>query len=391
MKKIGIYLDFEPSGGGSYQYAASLLGALVGGCGANTRIVAFHTNREWLRHLDVFGVRGVFIRKPFSWRAGWWLWRRLGLSVPLWRGINRRFNPWAKAILSEQCDLCFFPTQNLDAVQLPIPSLVSVHDLMHRYERGFPEVGEAKEYRNREYLYSMICRFSSGVLVDSEVGKRQLIESYGVNPEKVHVLPFTVPNYLLKREIVAKSRLPFDLPERYLFYPAQFWSHKNHLGLLHAVKSCVSQGILVNLVFCGTPKNANEGVLEFINSNQLQERVTILEYVPDEFMASLYHYSEGLIYPSFFGPTNIPPLEAIWMGKPLAISGVYGMKDLCGDLPIFFDPSNIEQIEGALKSLWEGRTLGRSPEQVEEMLARIEPAAFQNRLEMILASMDAGR
>ena len=91
-----------------------------------------------------------------------------------------------------------------------------------------------------------------------------------------------------------------------------------------------------------------------MKANRLEERVTFLEYVSDELMASLYHYSSGLIYPSFFGPTNIPPLEARAMNKPMALSDIYAMREQSGSAAIYFNPNDAGQIASAMRDLWTG-------------------------------------
>lgn len=44
-----------------------------------------------------------------------------------------------------------------------------------------------------------------GILIDSNVGKKQVIESYGVPSEKIHVLPLIPPN--ISRKILFSKRI----------------------------------------------------------------------------------------------------------------------------------------------------------------------------------------
>ena len=60
-----------------------------------------------------------------------------------------------------------------------------------------------------------------------------------------------------------------------------------------------------------------------------------------------------MIMPTFFGPTNIPPLEAMFMGCPLAVSDVYAMAEQVGDAALLFDPKSVESIASAIRRLWE--------------------------------------
>jgi len=49
---------------------------------------------------------------------------------------------------------------------------------MHRYEKSFAEVAAWGRYKRRETHYQDICKYARGILVDSKVGKQQVIESY---------------------------------------------------------------------------------------------------------------------------------------------------------------------------------------------------------------------
>jgi glycosyltransferase involved in cell wall biosynthesis len=61
--------------------------------------------------------------------------------------------------------------------------------------------------------------------------------------------------------------------------------------------------------------------------------------------------------PTFYGPTNIPPLEAMALGCPVAASKIYGMPEQLGDAALFFDPRSIEGIAQAMKVLWQDDNL----------------------------------
>ena len=52
------------------------------------------------------------------------------------------------------------------------------------------------------------------------------------------------------------------------------------------------------------------------------------------------------MYPSFFGPTNIPPIEAWKLEVPVACSNI--MIGQIGDAGKLFDPSNVEEITDSL-------------------------------------------
>lgn len=62
--------------------------------------------------------------------------------------------------------------------------------------------------------------------------------------------------------------------------------------------------------------------------------------------------SKGLVMPTFFGPTNIPPIEAVFSGCPVAVSGIYGMPEQMQDAALYFNPNSVEEIASAITILW---------------------------------------
>ncbi len=113
--------------------------------------------------------------------------------------------------------------------------------------------------------------------------------------------------------------------------------------------------------------------------------VFILDYVPNEDMPALYKLARGLIMPTFFGPTNIPPLEAFATGCPVAVSDIYGMAEQAGGAALLFDPHSVSQITTVLRQLWTNDDLCRHLSEKGRKRAREwDMSAFSQRLKMII-------
>jgi glycosyltransferase involved in cell wall biosynthesis len=69
-------------------------------------------------------------------------------------------------------------------------------------------------------------------------------------------------------------------------------------------------------------------------------------------MPEFYRRARALVMPTYYGPTNIPPLEAFSVGCPVAISGIYGMPEQAGDAALFFDPDSVAEVAASIRSLW---------------------------------------
>ena len=144
----------------------------------------------------------------------------------------------------------------------------------------------------------------------------------------------------------------YSLPKKYLFYPAQFWEHKNHKALVRATAIIISKIPDIKFVFVGKKKNGYPSLIEKIKKHNLEEVFIFLSYVQDDHMLGLYESAQGLVMPTFFGPTNIPPLEAFKAGCPVAASNIYGMSEQIGEAGILFDPNSDMDIAVTIEKLW---------------------------------------
>lgn len=320
--KIGVILDCEPSMGGSFQYALSLLEAV---CFSSSKrgykVCAFINNDNWLQYLD-HHIDTIFLES------------------------NRILN--AVMIDEQNCLVVFASLQSDWSNKLLTPVVVPIHDLMHRYEKEFPEVGDSEENANRDIMYHGNVRNAVSVLVDSEIGAAHVIDTFGqYYKDKVMVLPFAAPRYMFEDE----KRI--DIPyEKYIFYPAQFWCHKNHKNLIKAIALLKDRGISINCIFVGHEKNGYEEAINLIEKYELSEQISILGYVENAQMVYLYKHARAMIMPTYFGPTNIPPIEAIVSGCPVAVSNVYAMPDQLKDAAVYFDPGNPEEIATVVQRYW---------------------------------------
>lgn len=352
MKKIGLYLGAEPASGGTFQYNQTLIEAVSALPEDGYSVVVAYHSRQWEKFFESCAVERALIPKPFFGRAIGVVFDKLHVSPLTWRRLSPYFHPTAKTLLAQQCDIWLFPSQETWSYRMPVPALASIHDLMHRYLPQFPEVSSQGESGRRDLHYRNICRWAKGILVDSEIGKQHVIESYLVEQEKVHVLPFVAPKYILETEMPAGFEARYPLPKKFIFYPAQFWEHKNHEGLIRAVAKLKESLPDLTLVLSGTRKNGYAAVLRLVKELHLQDDVRFLGYIPDEDVAEIYRRARAMVMPTFFGPTNIPPLEAFATGCPAAVSRIFAMPEQAGGAALLFDPGSVDEMADCVRRLW---------------------------------------
>ena len=340
----------EPSLGGQHQYALLIVECLLKRANIEYRLIVLCANQFWRRWCRKNGVK------------------YLGFSFPDISEKEKMFNykfPFlaqlyytymtqlGEEIRKEQVDILFSVQQGWFIPNYKVKIISPVHDLMHQYEPGFPEVRE--DFKNREIYMKSIAKFTSCILVDSRLGKKQFKELYlkkGSRRLKIFSLPFVAPHYL---QNTAEEYI--EVPNKYIFYPAQFWKHKNHINLVKAIKIISETVKDIHLVLVGAEKNNYKAIKKYIEDNKLESHITILGFVSDENMVYLYRHAIGMVMPSYFGPTNIPPLEAMTLGCPVAVSNKYAMPEQVGNAGLLFNPDSPEEIADIIQQLWKDEEL----------------------------------
>lgn len=352
MKCIGLFLGVQPDGGGMFQYAQSLLDALRYLPGEAYEVRVVYVGADW---------EGVLSGYPFRARrvplGEWGLLLAnvcMAARLPAFAAelVSSWLSPIAGSIRKLACDLWIFPAQDAVAYQLRLPILAAIHDLMHRYEPHFPEVVKGRRYLIREHRFRNLAHRSQGILVDSEMGRTHVVESYGVAPEKIFALPYVPGTRLCGVTPDDVFDMKYRLPRKFLFYPAQFWAHKNHATLLRAAASVRSRYPDIHLVFTGAPRHEYDNIVALVDGLNMRGRVTFCGYVPDVDIPGFYRRARAMVMPTFFGPTNIPPLESLLHSCPVAVSGIYGMPEQLGDAALYFDPRSADSIAAVLERLW---------------------------------------
>jgi glycosyltransferase involved in cell wall biosynthesis len=256
---------------------------------------------------------------------------------------------------------------------------------MHRYEPHFPEVVSWGRFRMREKRFKSIAQTSTAILVDSEIGKQHVVESYNTLINKVFPLPY-IPSINTEAKISDHDFFyKYKLPKKFFYYPAQFWKHKNHEGLLRAAASVMHIIPDLHIVFTGAKNHEFENIVLLTKELGMTNSVTFCGYVPDAEIPLFYKRARALVMPTFFGPTNIPPLEAMKHCCPIGISDVYGSKNQLQDAALYFDPKSLFSIAQALLKLWTDDELGDLlKNNATKVLAKLNQNKFAKRLQEIL-------
>ena len=339
--RIGVFLEGLPEAGGGFQLQMAILDGL--------RRIRDEGNLEYV----------VFVPAPLtiSWLAEWPnvqvvplerpnLARRAGQRfLRSFRGapasIRRRITTQAEELIAKhRIDLVYYPSPNFLCLDHDAPYVLTVYDLQHRLQPEFPEVSSRWKWAARERFYEEAIPRAFMTIVATAALRSDVARCYGVREERVRVLPYIPgPSAHIPQGGEEAIRNKYKLPAGFLFYPARFWPHKNHAGLLHALQILRDrEGVRLPLILVGTDKGNLPYLRRVIQHLGLEEQVFVLGFVPDEDIAALYRQALALTMPSFFGPTNLPPVEAFALGCPVITADLAGAREHFGEAAILVNP-----------------------------------------------------
>ena len=260
--------------------------------------------------------------------------------------------PFEKQLIKKNCDLVYFVEQSSRSECLQNLNFIeTVHDLCHQDQLEFPEVRTFGEFRSRELVFQNTLKCAFIVMADSEELADKINSRYGVDRDRIVTMPFS-PSPFLKEPQVSNSlnilKL-YKLNYGYFFYPAQFWAHKNHYRIIEAVKLLHQEGTQCRVVFVGGDKGNYAFLDRIIRGYGLSNYIQSLGFIPAEHMMALYENCQAVIMPTYFGSTNLPPLEAWLLGKPLIYSKLFSEQS--GNAALLIDPDNANSIANAMKSM----------------------------------------
>lgn len=268
---------------------------------------------------------------------------------PVFGFFWKRASRFERQMRSLGVELVWIAGGNHDTYE--IPYVTTLWDVQHLTHPWFPEMSRNWQWEHRELFLSRHLRRATSIIVGTRVGKDQVIRCYGIPEDRIDILPHPTPRFALRaarEEIEPVANLPKD----YLFYPAQFWPHKNHVNLLRALKILVeADPAMPALVLVGSDRGNRAFVERCAAELGISHKVIILGFVQTEDVIALYKHARALVYPSFSGPENLPPLEAFALGCPAVVSNYVGAEEQLGDAALLFDPMDPAAIAHAVRTV----------------------------------------
>lgn len=251
-------------------------------------------------------------------------------------------------------DVYFCPFGSLSPRPVPLPTVVTLVDIQEVY---YPEFFSLYGLLARAYHYQGSTKMADRVITISHFSKKSIIEHHGIPSEKVVVTHLCADEKFYRAPQIARQPAQ-PLPQKYVFYPANYWQHKNHDLLLRAIQWLrVEKKSIIHVVLTGFPQKNGYPLEEKIVEYDLSDQVYQFGYVPVEELAYLYLHARFMVFPSLFEGFGIPLVEAMAAGCPVLAANSTSLPEIGEDCVCYFDPSSVEDLGQSISKLYNDNEL----------------------------------
>ena len=350
--RIAVFIDQNIESGGAFSYSLEIALSLNRMQSSPHTFVFVTPTREILRSLSRFGINLVLFEPGFFWRM-----LKKATVGTLSPAFLRLFTQTAldRFMNRQGIDLVYFLNPSTWALMLRCTNYIfTVWDLCHRDHPEFPEVRKNGEFEKREWVYRSVLPMAVSILADSEHGKAHLIHRYGLDSDRIRSIPFFISSFQQSAPTV-DVREKYRIPGDYIFYPAQIWPHKNHVYIIEALALLKnSHNRILYAVFSGADKGNLCYLKDYAHRVGVSDLIRFVGFVDRDDVPSLYNQSRALVMPTYFGPTNIPPLEAFSSETPVFYSDLEGLRDQVQSAAVLINLQDPADLAEKLASLLRG-------------------------------------
>lgn len=225
------------------------------------------------------------------------------------------------------------------------PLVITVHDLSWI---RFPHTHPVERVRAMNKYFEPGLRRAAFILTDSEFVKRELMDVFGVNADRIKPVMLGVePMFYPRNTEDTRAVLNrYDLVHgQYLLAVGTLEPRKNLQVALRAYM-LLPQQVRKNfpLVLVGMngwrTSALEQQIAPLISAGEIRQ----IGYLPREELAMVTAGALTLIYPSIYEGFGLPPLEAMACGVPVIASEVSSLPEVVGNTGLLINPYDDEAL-----------------------------------------------
>lgn len=216
--------------------------------------------------------------------------------------------------------------------------MVLVHDLIPAFH------GPRLRRRAWTAFFRRSLLSADRLLVYSDATEERVEQLLGRTPASTTRIELTASSHLVEK---IRSERRTARGRRHLLCVGQLKPHKNVPALVEAFARSSFRSGGGRLVVVG-PVGDPAPVLGAVERSGATDQVTLLGRQSEEALVELYATAAAVVQPSLEEGFGLPVAEALSAGIPVACSDISAHRGIAGDVPVWFDPRNIEAMAQAI-------------------------------------------
>ncbi len=270
---------------------------------------------------------------------------RLAAPPVLWKHVALPL-----ALARDRVHVFHSPTGTLP-LWAPARQVVTIHDLFADVEPSWfpPRVAVQLQRAQRR-----AARVADAVVAVSECTRRDVVERYGVAPERVHVVHNGVDLERMHPRAepaeVERVRARFGLCGPFILCVGSLMPWRNAPALLEAVALLRERKRLDHeLLFVGRDIWGSDPTRSIVEERGWKAWAHVAGYADDTDLPALYRSASLFASPSLYEGFGIPPLEAMACGTPVVASNRGAVPEVLGEAAVLVDPTDVEALATAIE------------------------------------------
>jgi hypothetical protein len=333
------YVNVTPKQGGQWYYAIDQYNFLKKNLSSKFNIKVISSDYKVQNSLEKNGITSKIFEISLLDK----IFKKILKIFPKLKRYKILNSLFEKKLLNEGCSVIYIPHfYGISELINKIPIIATVLDLCHLDYPNLEEFLKLKEFESREYFLKNKVNNVLLIIAESEDTKNKLINLYKIKSDKILIKYFDISKNL---KVVNQTIIPSLIKKKFIFYPSNFLSHKNHKLLIEAQDYLKDKSI--NYVLAGNDRGYLSNIKNLINKKELNNRFFIFESLPNEEMNFIYNNCDLIVYPSLFGPANIPLFEAWYLKIPVLYPSSFA--SIAGDGAIYFDNKSPLSLSNAIQ------------------------------------------
>ncbi len=271
----------------------------------------------------------------------------------------------------------------------PCSVVATIHDL------SFEHLPETFNRRSRAQLRVTVrrtVRRAAQILTLSEFSRRDIIETYRIDPGRIAVTPGAAPAHfapVTNETELKRIRETYEIGSNYILSLGSIQPRKNLIRLIEAY-SCLRrvrpEVKLPALVLAGKRGWLDSEIFRVAEQNGLGKEILFIGYVPERDLPTLYSGAVCFIYPSYFEGFGLPVVEAMQCGVPVIAGNRTSLPEVVGSAGLLFDPFDARALADAITRLIDD--LGYRAELRAKGLKRASEFSWKTTAQLTLSAYE---